>query len=204
MRLWSRHQRRTIRLFLFIVGASVLSGWPTGVEAQRSGADRAVEDIYVARSLRLSRITPTGYCTQEKVGFAGSTAEDQYTFHSIATRRSDGLITNANVATIGRLHACFGPTADPLTINFYAEAVLAGVTFTGRGECRMAKPDYPEPGITVYRCFLELRDLPSDYRGGQLTTNTVASRQNIGESSDPRGYVQPSIATVRLWKKREP
>ena len=178
--------------------------WPLCVEAQKSEPGSAVEDIYVARSLRLSRIPPTTYCTPEKVGFAGSTAEDQYTFHSTATRSSDGLMTNANVATIGRLHACFGSTAETLTINFYAEGALGGVSFTGRGECRTAKQDYPEPGVTVYRCFLELRDLPREYQGGQLTTNTVVSRQGIGELSDPPGYVQPSIATVRLWKKRLP
>ena len=92
----------------------------------------------------------------------------------------------------------------PLTSNFYAEGALGDVSFTGRGECRTAKQDYPEPGVTVYRCFLELRDLPREYQGGQLTTNTVVSRQGIGELSDPPGYVQPSIATVRLWKKRRP
>jgi len=54
--------------------------------------------------------------------------------------------------------------------------------------------------MTVFRCYLELRDLPTGYVGGQLTTNTVVSRQGIGESSDPPGYVQPSIATIRLWR----
>lgn len=181
-----------------------LYGWPLGVEAQKYEPGGAIEDIYVARSLRLSRITPTAYCTPEKVGFTGATAEDQYTFHSTATRSADGLMINANVATIGRLHACFGSTPDPLTSTFYAEGALGGVSFTGRGECRTAKQDYPEPGVTVYRCFLELRDLPREYQGGQLTTNTVVSRQGIGELSDPPGYVQPSIATVRLWKKRQP
>jgi len=181
-----------------------LFGWPSGVEAQKSAPVSAIEDIYVARSLRLSRVTPTAYCTPEKIGVATATAEDQYTFHSTTTRSSDGLMINANVATIGRLHACFGSTADPLTSNFYAEGALGGVSFTGRGECRTAKQDYPEPGLTVYRCFLELRDLPREYLGGQLTTNTVVSRQSIGELSDPPGYVQPSIATVRLWKKRQP
>ena len=179
-----------------------MCGW--SLEAQKSQAGSAIEDIYVARSLRLSRITPTAYCAPERAGFAGSTAEDRYTFHSTATRGSDGLMTDANVATIGRLHACFGSTADPLTTNFYAEGALGDVSFTGRGECRTAKQDYPEPGITVYRCFLELRDLPREYQGGQLTTNTVVSRQGIGEASDPPGYLQPSIATVRLWKKRQP
>ena len=125
-----------------------LCGWPLGVEAQTSQPVSAIEDIYVARSLRLSRIIPTAYCTPERVGFASSTAEDQYTFHSTATRSSDGLMTNANVATIGRLHACFGSTADPLTSQFYGEGTLGGVSFTGRGDCR-ATQDYPEPGVTV-------------------------------------------------------
>jgi hypothetical protein len=181
-----------------------MCGWPLGVGAQKPQSGNAVEDIYLARSLRLSRITPTAYCAAERAGFTGATAEDQYTFHSTATRSSDGLMINANVATIGRLHACFGSTPDALTSNFYAEGALGDVSFTGRGECRTARQDYPEPGVTVYRCFLELRDLPREYQGGQLTTNTVVSRQGIGEVSDPPGYVQPSIATVRLWKKRQP
>jgi len=33
-------------------------------------------------------------------------------------------------------------------------------------------------------------------------TNTVLSRIAVGEASDPAGYTQPSIVTVRLWKHR--
>jgi hypothetical protein len=179
-------------------------GWSLGTGAQSAGSGSPVEDVYIARSLRLSRTSPTAYCRADRAGFPGATAEDQYTFHSTATRSSDGLMTSAKVATIGRLHACLGPTADPVTQDFYGEGMLGGVSFTGRGECRKAKQDYPEPGLAVWRCFLELRDLPREYVGGQLTTNTVVSRQGIGELSDPPGYVQPSIATVRLWKKRQP
>jgi len=163
----------------------------------------SVEDIYVARSLRLSRVPPTAYCALERTGFENAGIEDHYNFQSVITRVSDGVITNANVSTIGALHACFGPTADPLTSNFFAEGALASVSFTGRGECRMAKKDFPEPGLSIFRCFLEIQDLPEGYVGGQLTTNTVVSRQSIGDASDPPGYIQPSIATVRLWKKRK-
>jgi len=67
----------------------------------------------------------------------------------------------------------------------------------------MAKKDFPEPGLSVFRCFLEIQNLPEGYVGGQLTTNTVVSRRSIGEVSDPPGYIQPSIATIRLWKKRK-
>ena len=167
-----------------------------------SASDGRVEDIYIARSMRESRVTPTEFCAQARIGFGGARFEDQYTFRSTETRASDGLMVNTNVSTIGRLHACFGSTSDPATSNFYAEGGLGGVSFTGSGECRRAKQDYPEPGIALLRCFLELRDLPDGYIGGQLTTNTVGSRNLIGENSDPPGYTQPSIATVRLWKRR--
>jgi hypothetical protein len=166
-------------------------------------AAESVEDIYVARSLRLSRTPPTAYCAYERTEFENATIEDHYNFQSVSIRVSYGVITNANVSTIGTLHACFGPTADPSTSNFFAEGALGSVSFTGRGECRMAKKDFPEPGLNVFRCFLDIRNLPGDYVGGQLTTNTVTSRKSIGEISDPQGYVQPSIATVRLWKQRK-
>jgi hypothetical protein len=52
------------------------------------------------------------------------------------------------------------------------------------------------------RCFLDLQGLPPNYIGGQLTSNTVLSRVAVGETSDPTGYTQPSIVTVRLWKRR--
>ena len=168
----------------------------------RKASDSRVEDIYIARSMRESRITPTAFCAEGRSGFGSPISEDQYTFRSTATRGSDGLMTDANVQTIGRLHACFGSTSDPALRSFYAEGVLATVTFTGRGECRTAKEDYPEPGMRVVRCFLELRDLPSGYVGGQLTTNTMGSRNELGDETDPPGYIQPSIATIRLWKRR--
>ncbi len=166
-----------------------------------STSDGGVEAIYMARSIRESRVTATKFCEQTKTGFSAR-IEDRYTRRSIATRPTDGLITNTNVNKIGSLHVCFGPTSDPTTFNFYAEGVLGNVTFTGSGDCRTVKQDFPEPGISSARCFLELRDLPTGYVGGLLTSNTVASRNPIGENSDPPGYTQPSIATVRLWKRR--
>ena len=120
----------------------------------------------------------------------------------MATRVNDGMIVDANVKKIGHLHVCFGSTPDPATLNFYAEGVLASVSLKGTGECRTAKQDYPESGISIHRCFLELHDLPKEYVGGQLTTNTVASRNTIGDKPDPPGYTQMSIATIRLWKRR--
>jgi hypothetical protein len=169
----------------------------TGAAAPR------VEDIYIARSLRESTTTPTDFCAKSRTGFATATREDRFTFRSTTTRASDGLMVNTDVRVIGRIHACFGSTDDPALSHFYAEGTLGSVKFTGRGDCTYGKADYPEAGITGVRCYLALSDLPAQYIGGVLTTNTVLSRSVLGGTSDPPGYTQPSIATIRLWKRRE-
>ena len=131
--------------------------------------------------------------------------EDRYTFHSVATRTTDGLVTDADAGTIGELHACFGPLPDDAaSFNFYAEGKLNGVTFTGRGNCLSTRENYPEPGVSGFRCYLDLTDLPPDYVGGQLATNTIVRALTAPAGTpDPPGYVQQSIATVRLWKRRD-
>jgi hypothetical protein len=160
-----------------------------------------VEDIFIARSVRESRITPTDFCTQSRTGFGSHIYEDRFTFQSTATRASDGLMTDDNVNTIGRLRTCIGTTPDSKTTELYAEGVSSGI-FTGNGECLTVRSDYPEPGLEGARCFLDLRDLSGGYIGGHLTTNTMRSRQLIGVITDPPGYAQNSIATIRLWKRR--
>lgn len=163
---------------------------------------QSVEAIYVARSLRESRAAPTEFCSKSRTGFDGVTSEDHYTFRSISVRTSDGQVIDNNVQAIGRLHACFGSANDPKLQNFYAEGSLGNVAFTGRGECLANQVDYPEAGITGVRCFLHLSGLPQEYAGGELTTNSVRSRNALGGISDPPGYTQPSIATIRLWRRR--
>jgi len=170
--------------------------------AQQSAAGSGVEVIYLARSLRLSRVAPSDYCAAQHTGFPGSTFEDRYDFKAVASRAADGLVTNAAGQTVGHLHACFAGTSDSLVVNFYAEGDLNGVRFTGRGDCRTAGREVPEPGVTPWRCYLDLTGLPAGFVGGQLTTNTIISRAALGAVSDPVGYTQPSIATVRLWRKR--
>ena len=49
---------------------------------------------------------------------------------------------------------------------------------------------------------MELGGLPQAYIGRQLTTNTIGTRIALGDRTDPPGYTQPSIATIRLWKRR--
>jgi hypothetical protein len=164
-------------------------------------AENALESIYVVRSWRESRVAPTDFCNAASTGFPGATVEDRYTFRSVETQPG-GLVRNANVGVVGRLHACFAVPTDSGPIAFYANGSLGEVTFTGRGECRTARSDFPEPGLVVQRCFLMLEGLSHGFIGGHLTANTVNSRQPLGGTTDPAGYSQSSIATVRLWRRR--
>lgn len=183
------------------ISTSLATEDPTRAPDKTSGS--RVEEIYIARSFRESRGKPTDFCSQSRTGFGDATSEDHYTFRSISTRASDGKMTDNDVRTIGRLRACFGPINNSTLQNFYAEGSLGAVTFTGKGECAANQTDYPEAGITGVRCFLHLSDLSSEYVGGELTTNSVRSRNVLGGVSDPPGYTQPSIATIRLWKRRD-
>jgi hypothetical protein len=170
--------------------------------AANKTAASGVEEIYVVRSWRESRAPATEFCAPSHTNFDNITSEDHYTFRSISIQTSSGRIVDNNVKTVGRLRACFGSTADPKLQNFYAEGALGETTFTGRGECIVYKEDYPEPGIVSLRCFLHFSGLPSPYLAGELTTNSIRSRNVLGGVSDPSGYTQPSIATIRLWRKR--
>ena len=195
----------TRSLFLLITGA-LTTGAPSIVRSQDSAAtsirNQQVEEIYVARAVRLSRIPPTRFCDESRIGFGKTLFEDRFDFRSIRTDPSDGRMVSSDAQVIGNMHVCFGATADPATLNFHAEGTLSSVPFVGKGECLTVRRDFPERGITIMRCFLDLQELPPSYIGGQLTSNTVLSRVAVGETSDPAGYTQPSIVTVRLWKHR--
>lgn len=115
---------------------------------------------------------------------------------------ANGAVTNAAGRTVGHLRACFGATSDSLVTWFHAQGDVVGIQFTGHGDCRTTGRQVPGPGITPRSCYLDLTALPDSLGGGQLTTNSVNSRAVSGLVSDPPGYAQPSIATVRLWRKR--
>jgi hypothetical protein len=128
--------------------------------------------------------------------------EDQYTFRSIATRPEDGRILDVDVKPAGTIHACFGRMADANVLQLYGEFAVHGITGKAFGPCHMTKSDFPEKGIRLFGCIFELYELPVPYVGGQLTTNSVTSPKLFGIQSEPPGYTQVSIATIRLWKKR--
>jgi hypothetical protein len=191
--------------FVGLAGALSVMGVDIAVaQSQTQTVTSNVEEIFVARSLRESRInSPTEYCAPSKTRVREPTVEDQYGFQSIVTDTSNGRVIDANVSKVGSIHACFGRTYNPLLFDFYGEISLGSMTFKGYGECLNIKSDFPEKGLVMSRCFLDLYDLPDGYVAGQLTANTINSPgRPIGLITEPPGYTQSSIATIRLWKKR--
>jgi hypothetical protein len=162
----------------------------------------SVEEIFILRSVHLSRVAPTGFCDSERTGNPAPLNEGEYEFRAVTADASSGLVTSASGPTVGRLTGCFGATPGSRVLSFYAEAVVHGISWIGRGECQKTRSDFPEAGFAVYVCHLDIAGLPEGYVGGQLSTNTVISRRPVGMQSDPAGYAQPSIATVRLWKRK--
>ena len=61
---------------------------------------------------------------------------------------------------------------------------------------------FPEAGLYPVHCHLKLSGMPMPYVGGLLTTNTMTSNARLGGETDPAGYTQASIATIRLWKAK--
>jgi hypothetical protein len=189
---------------LILSGLSLVASIEAFPQAQSTkAADSRVEDIYIGRSVPESMSSTSEFCAEARTGFPiGAGREYHYSLRSTATRGSDGLMINTNVKAIGRLHACFGSTAEPMVLKFYAEGVLGSTTFKGRGECVYMRKGPPEEGLSPKRCFLDLYDLSNAYVGGLLTMNSLESRASVGEVSLPPGYTQAGIFTVRLWKRR--
>ena len=164
----------------------------------------ALEDIHILRSIREPHQATEGWCSSAKTGFEPlpRDAERFYSFWSVRVRPEDGRVVETKDRRIAELRGCFGATAEPPRQNFYAEFKLGSLSFRGNGECLALKIDFPAAGLFPVRCQLVLSGLPAPYVGGVLTTNTVTSKAAFGGDSDPPGYTQASIATIRLWKSR--
>lgn len=184
--------------FSLVASLMLFSG---GAHAQTVSPE-GVEEIRVVRSIRISRVKPTEFCAQSRTTFSGAQYEDQYSFAAVTTRSSDGFITDAVSSKVGIGHGCLGSADDSGMLPIYLEIELNGIRFVGIGKCTGGKSDFPEAGVVILACSANLSGLADPYIGGLLTTNTLISRKG-GAESEPAGYVQASIATVRLWKRRE-
>ncbi len=169
-----------------------------------SPPDSALEEIYVLRSIREPQAPTSDGCAASRTGFEPfpADAERFFSFWSVRSRTEDGRVVDAKQARVAELRGCFGPTEDRARQNFYAEVELGAISFRGNGECLALGIDVPEAGLFPVRCQLVLSGLPAPFVGGLLTTNTITSKALFGGDTDPPGYTQASMATIRLWKAR--
>ncbi|HEY0685826.1 MAG TPA: SMP-30/gluconolactonase/LRE family protein [Steroidobacter sp.] len=164
-----------------------------------------LEDIYILRSIREQRTPVTDGCAASKTGFEpfSTDAERSFSFWSVSARTDDGRLIDSKHTRVAELRACFGPTQDRARQNFYAEVQLDAISFRGTGECLALAIDFPESGLFPVRCHLILSGLSAPFVGGLLTTNTISSGARFGGDTEPPGYTQASIATIRLWRSQE-
>jgi len=175
---------------------------PSGNAASRPAA--ALEEIYILRSIRERHEPVAGWCSSTRTGFEPfpKDAERFFSFWSLRLQPENGRVVETKHTRAAELRACFGATGEPARQNFYAEIKLGSLSFRGNGECLALKIDFPDAGLFPVRCQLILSGLPAPYVGGLLTTNTITSKAAFGGDTNPPGYTQASIATIRLWKSK--
>jgi hypothetical protein len=188
-----------------LAASALVSGCATSNGSPTANASAAYEDIFVLRSERIQRNPNSTWCTVDRAGFAPRSSptllEDTFTFYSVQTQRSDGRVVDARAARVGEARTCFGPTENPRIFNFYIETALGQVPIVGAGECTVLRADVPEKGIVSVRCTVPLKVSSDAYVGGVLVTSTLSSNAVMGGETDPPGYAQASIATIRLWRR---
>src|SRR5262249_29856111 len=91
------------------------------IQATQPAAGAEVEEIYIVRSVRESRMPPTEFCAKARTGIDDATAEDQLTLRSLTTGTSDGRVLDTNAKTIGSIRSCVGRTANPAISKFYGD-----------------------------------------------------------------------------------
>ena len=187
--------------------AAIIASWTTlsACAAKPKTAlppDSALEVIYVLRSIREPHAPTSEGCTASRTGFEPfpADAERFFSFWSVQSRAEDGRVVDAKQARVAELRGCFGPTDDRARQKFYAGVELGAISFRGSGECLALGIDVPEAGLFPVRCQLVLSSLPTPFVGGFSPPTRSRARPPFGDT-DPSGYTQASIATIRLWKR---
>jgi hypothetical protein len=178
---------------------------PSGTATPQAATARATatrEEIYILRSIREPHAPAASWCSSTRTGFEPlpTDAERFFSFWSLRLRPEDGRAVETKGRRVAELRGCFGATAERARQNFHAEIRLGALSFRGDGECLALATDFPQAGLFPVRCQLVLSGLPAPYVGGLLTTNTMTSKAAFGGDTDPPGYTQASIATIRLWR----
>jgi sugar lactone lactonase YvrE len=187
------------RLYIHSLHAHAI-GW---LPRNNAAAQEPAEEIYVLRSIREQQPAVADWCDAAKTGFEPFATDPERSFSFWSVTNAGGKVVDAKAARVAELRGCFGPTPERPRQSFYAEIKLGALSFQGKGECLALAVDFPEAGLFPVRCQLVLSGLPAPYVGGLLTTNTLTSKAAFGGDTDPPGYTQASIATIRLWKTKK-
>jgi hypothetical protein len=170
----------------------------------RAPSISSLEEIYVLRSIREQKEAVADWCSPSRAGFIAFSTDAERSFSFWSVQMDGGKVVAAKAARVAELRGCFGATEERARQHFYAEIQLGSLSFRGNGECLALAMNFPESALFPVRCQLVLSGLPAQYVGGVLTTNTLTSQAPFGGETDPPGYTQASIATVRLWKAKSP
>jgi hypothetical protein len=193
--------RRALVIVSIFAALAPLSACMTS-SGNRGAESAASEVIYVLRSIREEKAPEPDWCASTRTGFEpfATDAERFFSFWSVRSQPEDGRIVDAKQTRVAELRGCFGATPERARQNFYAQIQLGGMTLHGSGECLALRVDFPERGLFPVRCQLILSGLSAPFVGGLLTTNTITSGARFGGETQPPGYTQASIATIRLWR----
>ena len=170
----------------------------------RAGLSTEREEVYVFRTTRTERTRgATPACASARFE---SAVEDHYTLSSIATAKATARVKDADVSPVGDFRACFAAAGSGRPFGMYAFGTVAGLAWSGYGECASVVPQPPESTVRAYTCNLTIEGLPEGYDGGWMTTSTVSPVLGPGAPADARvpGYLSTSIVTLRLWKTAAP
>ena len=202
-RLAASGRRGSVATAAIVGVVTLLSAGATPSSNAAPRPKAALEEIYILRSIREQHEPSADWCSTSRTGFEpfAKDAERFFSFWSLRVR-PDGRVSETKHRRAAELRACFGATSEPARQSFYAEVNLGSMSLRGNGECLALKIDFPEAGLFPVRCQLVLGGLPAPYVGGLLTTNTITSKAAFGGDTDPPGYTQASIATIRLWKSK--
>ncbi len=192
---------RKVAVVALVFGAWAAYSRPIRAQSDYKNEVRAdQEEIYVFRTTRTDRKTgATPACSAAP--FATGDEQD-FDLWSIEVRGADSRVVNTHRSGVGEFIGCFSRPAADYSVQMYAAGKVAGVPWTGVGECIVAKAQPPVHTVVTYTCKLDLSELPAAYSGGFIVSSTLATLlRGQPPTAHVPGYVSTSIVTMRLWKK---
>ena len=191
--------KRATTLTLILTAMQAASAESPDSAAFRQEVKAGIEEIFVFRTTRSSKeLGATPACSAAPFD---TVTEDHYDLWSIELRASDSRVVSTHKKPVGQFRACLSLLSQSQPLKMYATGVIAGITWTGIGECAITKAQPPVRTVLSLNCQLNLSDLPDRYAGGVLTSSTLAPllAREQGPTAHVPGYLSTSVVTARFW-----